>query len=108
MVRLAKHQPTHFIDRYNYYLWNYSPFRAPALVSETIVVSRYKQPPLDYRGVSYNARFLISRYIHGKKKPLSEAQMNRGLVFGDEFFEPFLVDPQYPTFLRKEVSMCRG
>ena len=27
-------------------------------------------------------------------------------MFGDEFFEPFLVDPQYPAFLYQEVSMC--
>jgi len=43
------------------------------------------------------------------KKKISERGPNKqGLVFGDEFFEPFLVDPQIPTFLRKEVSMCSG
>jgi len=52
--------------------------------------------------------FVISRCIHEKKKTSERGPNNRGLVFGDEFFEPFLVDPQIPTFLYKEVSMCSG
>jgi len=33
-----------------------------------------------------------------KKKTSERGPNKQGLVFGDEDFEPFLVDPQIPTF----------